>query len=102
MDLVTGVERVQVLGVVKVPEHGGTVLASGSTQGSIGRNGDDVDISGVSVVVCSELASAEFPDLHCQHTEAKKFLIQFRKREEEVDNQTKGDIFDLISLVRGF
>lgn len=51
------------LAVVQVPEHGDTVLATGSGQGSVGGDGEGVDVAGVTEVVGLELASVEFPDL---------------------------------------
>ena len=63
VDLVTGLEGVEVLGLVEVPEHGGTVLATGSAEGSVGGDGDGVDVSGVTVVVGLELELLELPDL---------------------------------------
>jgi hypothetical protein len=64
VDLVTGVERVEVLGLVEIPQHGGTILATGSAQGSIGRDGDGVDVSGVTNVVSLQTAGSELPDLY--------------------------------------
>ena len=63
VDLVTGGERVEVLGLVQVPEHGGSVLTTGGAQGAIGRDGDGVDVSGVTDVVGLDAAGSEFPDL---------------------------------------
>lgn len=63
MDLVVGVQGVEVLGLVKVPQHGGTVLAAGGTQRSIGGDGDGVDVAGVADVVGLQLAGGELPDL---------------------------------------
>lgn len=63
MDLVVGVEGVQVLGLVEVPQHGGTVLATGGAQGSIGGDGHGVDVAGVANVVSLQLAGGELPDL---------------------------------------
>lgn len=70
MDLVTGLEGVEVLGLVEVPEHGGTVLTTGSAEGSVGGDGDGVDVSSVSDVVGLKAAGSEFPDLllsACMH-----------------------------------
>lgn len=64
VDLVVGVERVQVLALVKIPEHRGTVLATGSAEGSIGGDGDGVDVAGVADVVGLQLAGRELPDLY--------------------------------------
>ena len=63
VDLVTGGERVEVLGLVQVPEHGGTVLATRGAEGSVGGDGDGVDVASVADVVSLELAGGEFPDL---------------------------------------
>lgn len=63
VDNVSGFERVQVLAVVQVPEHGDTVLTTGGGQGSVGGDGEGVDVAGVTEVVGLELASVEFPNL---------------------------------------
>ena len=63
VDLVTGGEGVEVLGLVKVPQHGGTILAAGGTQRSIGGDGDGVDVAGVAIVVGLQLELRQFPDL---------------------------------------
>jgi hypothetical protein len=63
VDLVTGLEGVEVLGLVKVPEHGGTVLTTGGAEGSIGRDSDGVDIAAVADVVGLETARGELPNL---------------------------------------
>jgi hypothetical protein len=63
VDLVVGVEGVEVLGLVKVPKHGGTILAAGGAERTIGGDGDGVDVAGVADVVGLELAGAEFPNL---------------------------------------
>lgn len=63
MDLIAGLERVEMLGLVQVPEHGGTILAPGGAQGSIGGDGDGVDVAGVADVVGLNAARCEFPNL---------------------------------------
>ena len=63
VNLVTGGERVQVLGLVQVPEHGGTVLATGGAERAIGGDGDGVDVTGVTDVVSLDTAGSELPDL---------------------------------------
>jgi hypothetical protein len=63
VDLIASGERVEVLGLVKVPEHGGTVLATGGAEGSVGGDGDGVDVSGVTDVVGLETAGSELPNL---------------------------------------
>lgn len=63
MDLVTSGERVQVLGLVKIPEHGGSVLATGGAERAIGGDGDGVDVASVADVVGLDAARGEFPNL---------------------------------------
>jgi len=63
VNLVTGVQGVQVLGLVQVPEHGGSVLATGGAERAIGGDGDGVDVAGVADVVGLELAGGELPNL---------------------------------------
>ena len=64
VDLVVGVEGVEVLGLVKIPEHGGTVLTTGGAEGAVGGDGDGVDVAGVTNVVSLELAGGELPNLN--------------------------------------
>lgn len=63
VDLVVGVQRVKVLGLVEIPEHGGTVLATGGTQRAVRRDGNSVDVASVADVVGLQLAGAELPYL---------------------------------------
>lgn len=63
VDLVAGVEGVEVLGLVEVPQHGGSVLATGGAQGSVRGDGDGVDVAGVTDVVGLETAGRELPNL---------------------------------------
>ena len=63
MDLVVGVEGVEVLGLVEIPEHGGTVLATGGAEGAVGGDGDGVDVPGVADVVGLDFAGRELPNL---------------------------------------
>ena len=80
MDLIAGVERVEVLRLVEVPEHGGTVLAAGGAERTVGGDGDGVDVAGVTDVVGLETAGSELPNLftslvsfsHFSHEEKKK------------------------------
>lgn len=51
------------LALVEVPEHGLSVFASGGAEGTVWRNGDGVDVSGVSDVVGLQAAVSEVPDL---------------------------------------
>ena len=63
VDDVTSFERVEVLALVEVPEHGDTVLATGGSERTVGGDGDSVDVSSVAVVVGLQLELGEFPDL---------------------------------------
>jgi len=63
VDLVTGVEGLEVLGLVEIPEHGDTVLATGGAEGSIGGDGDGVDVTGVTDVIGLEAAGSELRNL---------------------------------------
>lgn len=72
VDLVVGVERVQVLGLVKVPQHGGTVLATGGAEGTVGGDGDGVDVASVANVVGLQLAGGELPNLKVKTRQHKK------------------------------
>jgi hypothetical protein len=60
---VTGLQRVQVLALVQVPEHGDTILSARGSKRTVRGDGDGVDITGVSVVVGLELELGEFPNL---------------------------------------
>jgi len=56
-------QTVQVFSFMKIPQHSSSVLTSGSTQGTIRRNSDSVDVSSVTVEVILEFAITEVPDL---------------------------------------
>jgi len=64
VDFITSVKRVQVLRLVQIPEHGGSVLSSGGAEGSIWGDSDGVDVAAVADVVGLKAARAELPDLH--------------------------------------
>jgi hypothetical protein len=63
VDNVTGLEGVEVLALVEIPEHGDTVLSTGSSERTVGGDSDGVDVAGVAVVVGLQLELGEFPDL---------------------------------------
>jgi hypothetical protein len=64
VDDVTGLgERVQVLALVEVPQHGNSVLATAGAQRTVGRNRHGVDVTGVADEVRSQAAVSEVPDL---------------------------------------
>ena len=51
------------LALVQVPEHGDTITSTGSAKGTIGGNGNGVNVTRVSDVVGAKLALGELPDL---------------------------------------
>lgn len=63
VDDVSGLKGVEVLAVVEVPEHDNAVLATGGSEGSVGGDGEGVDVTGVAEVVGLELALGELPNL---------------------------------------
>lgn len=63
IDNISSLKRVQVFAISQFPQHGDTILTTRGAQRSIGRYSDCVDVSGVTVVVCLELAFGQFPDL---------------------------------------
>ena len=50
------IQGVEVLAIIKVPQQGLDILASGSTEGTVGRHGDGVEVAGVADVVGLQLA----------------------------------------------
>lgn len=63
VDLIAGGQGVEVLGLVKVPEHGGAVFAAGGAEGAVRGDGHGVDVAGVADVVGLDAAGGEFPYL---------------------------------------
>ena len=64
VDDLPGVERVQALALVEVPQHRGAVLPPRRAEAAVGRNAHGVEVSGVPDEVVAELAVREGPDLH--------------------------------------
>ena len=63
MDLISGLKRVEVFRFIEIPEHSGAILSTRGAEGSVGRDGDGVDVAGVANVVGLDPARGEFPDL---------------------------------------
>ena len=63
VDDISSLERVEVLALVQVPEHGDSILSTGSAEGTIWGDGDGRDVASVSPVCRAQLALAQFPDL---------------------------------------
>jgi hypothetical protein len=82
VDLVTGAERVEVLGLVQVPKHGSTVLTAGSAEGSVRGDGNGVDVAGVTDVVGLNAASGELPNLLIVNVSTRPSHFTQRKRVE--------------------
>lgn len=64
VDDVTAVERVQVLVVVEVPQHGLAVLATRGAERAVRRDGHRVQVAGVAEMVGLELAVGQVPHFH--------------------------------------
>ena len=63
VDDVAGIEGIQALALVQVPEHGRAIFTTRSAERAVGRDGDGVQVSGVANEVREELARVEVPDL---------------------------------------
>lgn len=63
VDDIAGLQRVQVLAIVEVPQHGNTILATRGSERTVRRDRDGVDVAGVAIVVGTKLALAELPNL---------------------------------------
>jgi len=63
VDGVASVESVEMLSLVEIPEHRLAVLATGSAEGTVGRDGDRVQVTGVADVVRLQLAVGQIPNL---------------------------------------
>src|SRR5699024_5545121 len=72
VDDVIVVKSVQVLALGKIPEHSLEVLATRSAQGTVGRNGDGVQVAGVSDVVGLELAVGKVPHICTNKNKIRK------------------------------
>lgn len=64
VDHLSGFEVVKALALIKVPEHGSSVLSSTGAETAVGGDGNGVEVSLVSDKVGAKLAVAEAPDLH--------------------------------------
>lgn len=62
-DDVSGVEGVETAALLEIPEEGSSVATTRGAKGTIGRDGDGVDVSGVTNEVGAELAVVEVEDL---------------------------------------
>lgn len=63
VDDVAGVQGVEALAFVQVPEHGGAVLAAGGAEGAVGGDSHNVQVARVANEVLLELAVGQIPDL---------------------------------------
>jgi len=64
VDDVSSVQRVKVLSFVQVPESSSSVFTTGSTERTIGRYSDGVNVASVSNQIGSEFAVGKIPDLN--------------------------------------
>jgi len=63
VDDVAALQRVQMLALVQIPEHGAAVLATAGAQRTVGRHGHAVQVAAVAHVVSLQLAVSQIPDL---------------------------------------
>ena len=63
IDDITGLQGVEVLALVQIPEHGDTILATRSSERTIRGDRNGVDVTGVAVVVGLQLEFRELPNL---------------------------------------
>lgn len=63
VDDVAGVERVQVLRLVEIPEHRRAVLAARRAQGAVRRDGHGVDVPAVPDMIGLQFARGQLPHL---------------------------------------
>lgn len=65
VDHIAGLERVQMLGSIQVPQHDGAVLATRGAQGTIGRDGNNVDVATMAKVIDAQVRRLrlQVPDL---------------------------------------
>ena len=78
IDDVASLEGVEVLALVKVPEHGDAVLSARSSEGTIRGDSNSVDVAGVAVVVGLELELGKLPDL--EEKVSRRFYRDVDKR----------------------
>ena len=69
------------LAIIKIPEHGLSVLATGGTQGTVRRHGDGVQVTTVSNVVGLELAVGQVPDLTSKTKKLNKNLVKINLKD---------------------
>jgi hypothetical protein len=63
VDLITSSQGVEVLRLIQVPQHGGSVLSTGGAKRSIWGDSDGVDVTGVANVVSLKTAAGKLPNL---------------------------------------
>ena len=74
------------LGLVQVPKHGGTVLATGCAERPIRRDGNGVDVAGVADVIGLDLAGCELPNLRSKLASAHENFAQWLSKNTESPN----------------
>lgn len=92
VDRRVGVQRVQMLTVIYVPEHSSAVLTTGTAQRSIRRDGDGVKHTSVSGEVRLQLAVIQVPDLD-------QFIPTTRDDQGVLGGRRKSDAGDPVSVV---
>ena len=62
MNNAIGFEGVQAFAFVQIPQHGGGVFTTGGTEGTVGGDGDGVQVTGVAFQIVAEFAIGQVPD----------------------------------------
>lgn len=63
VDGISVIQSIQVLVVIKIPEHGLGILATGGAQRAVRRHSHRIQVPAVAVVVSFELTVGQAPDL---------------------------------------
>lgn len=75
VDLVTSSEGIEMLGLIEVPEHGGTVLATRSAERAVRRDGDGVDVTSMTNMIGLDAARCKLPDLFHELALLKSWVV---------------------------
>jgi hypothetical protein len=82
-----------VLALVEVPEHGDAVLSARGGEGTVGGDGEGVDVPGVAEVVGLQLALVKLPDLM---SALRNCTIDSKSKRRVLEIRDLGDIVGLI------
>lgn len=99
VDNITSFKGVKVLGVIQIPKHNNTILASRSAKRTIRRNSDSVDIAIVTDKVGAQLELGQIPDLdNLVPTTRNDNRVGRVRRETNTRNPVRVTIFSKLIL----